>query len=397
MEIRKILKSERDQFVNLEFSSFGEKIPAELDEKYLGLADPACTFGAFVDGKIVAGLRILPLQQSLRGVLKNMGGIACVATYPEYRGQGIVLPMMKAAFNNMQHEKQSVSMLAAFKQSFYSKFDYVPVNPAIFLNVPRQSFKAYRHLPKDDSWELERVKPNEGKQDFFRFMREVAPQQYHGSVIYENITESEWNYNNKNTTMLFVRKNGRLEAIARAETKGFMSHGELILNDMFWRDRSARERLFQFIGLYWDQAFRIKLQVPFNCNFFHWFSDPEAFFKSNVPSTPWMVRIIDPLEAFKDIPVQENGQVTFRLSDPLCRKDICTYTLKSVDGVLQINKSSETPDLTASIKGLSALLYGTADIEELIYSAYLPEMSRDLKTLLSTWFPVKTVFKDFDF
>ncbi|MCD4655264.1 GNAT family N-acetyltransferase [bacterium] len=397
MEIRKISKAEREQFIDLEFMSFGEKLPKKIDEELLQFADPAYTFGAFDNGEIMAGLRNLPLLQSVRGVLKKMGGVACVATYPEYRGQGIVLPLMKAAFEDMRAVNQSVSMLAAFKQSFYDKFDYVPIKPAIFLNVPRQSFKKYRFLPKDNSWELQRIYPDEGKKEFFGFMKEIVSGQYHGSVIYENISQSEWKYNNKNTTMLFVRRHGRLEAVARARCKGFMEDGELILEDMFWRDLPARDRLFQFIGLYWDQAYRIKLQVPNNCNFFHWFSDPETLFKSTIPSAPFMVRIIDPVEAFRDIPVPIPGQFTYKLLDPLIPANNRTISLNSNNGVLQAEPVDDPTATEVPIKGLTALLYGTTDIEELIHCGFLPEFSSETKALLKAWFPQISGFSNFDY
>ena len=47
--------------------------------------------------KIVGRLLILPLNITVHGVSFKMGGIGFVATYPEYRQQGIIKRLMTEA------------------------------------------------------------------------------------------------------------------------------------------------------------------------------------------------------------------------------------------------------------------------------------------------------------
>ena len=54
----------------------------------------------------------------------KMGGIAGVATYPEYRRNGYVKKLLIQALEKMRNDQQIVSLLHPFDIGFYRKFGW---------------------------------------------------------------------------------------------------------------------------------------------------------------------------------------------------------------------------------------------------------------------------------
>ncbi|CAM5379893.1 GNAT family N-acetyltransferase OS=Lysinibacillus sphaericus OX=1421 GN=LS41612_07495 PE=4 SV=1 [Lysinibacillus sphaericus] len=67
---------------------------------------------------------ILPLNMTIHGENYEMGGIGFVATYPEYRQQGIMKKLIIASLKEMRQNGQTISVLAPFSVSFYRYFGW---------------------------------------------------------------------------------------------------------------------------------------------------------------------------------------------------------------------------------------------------------------------------------
>lgn len=81
-------------------------------------------WGAYVDDRLAAAMNILELRTWIQGKAFDMGGIASVATWPEYRRGGLVKRMLDNALRCMRDKGQTVSFLHPFQFGFYRKFGW---------------------------------------------------------------------------------------------------------------------------------------------------------------------------------------------------------------------------------------------------------------------------------
>ncbi len=115
------------QFMDsLQMSSFAfqyELDPAKV-EKWMALLDSNQMWGAYVDDTLAAKMTILDLQTWFQGKAFDMGGIAGVVTWPEYRRGGLVAKLLSHGLRAMREKGQTVSFLHPFQFSFYRKYGW---------------------------------------------------------------------------------------------------------------------------------------------------------------------------------------------------------------------------------------------------------------------------------
>ncbi|WP_281889607.1 enhanced intracellular survival protein Eis [Paenibacillus sp. YYML68] len=81
-------------------------------------------YGAYIEGKLAAKLMIYKLEAWVQGKRLAMGGIAGVASWPEYRRGGLVGRLMHQALETMRANGQSISFLYPFEFGFYRKYGW---------------------------------------------------------------------------------------------------------------------------------------------------------------------------------------------------------------------------------------------------------------------------------
>jgi predicted acetyltransferase len=360
---------------------------------------PDETLGVFEKGQLLSALSVLNLQQSIRGVLKGMGGISMVGSYPEARHRGYVKALMQAAFVEMRDKGLAVSMLEPFRESFYARFGYVPANALFRLKAPLQSLRSAPDTNLGPEWSFERVRGVQAKSAFLDFITEFGPSHYHGFAIRPRMSDAEWNRRNKDALIVFVKRRGRVEAAARYRIKGFMHFeqgGSLEIIEMHWRTLEAQEALFSFFVQHKDQVPDIRMRLPFDTTFHYWFTD----LPNNIELqtwNPWMVRVIDAGTALASLPAAQSGQMTIKLNDPHCKWNNGIFSLESNRHQLTVSQTRGTPDITTTIEGLSALVYGTHPVEALEHMRWIQTANAAVRTRLSQWFPVLTLYNALNF
>lgn len=254
MEIRKITLDEKVELkalLNYCFASgSNDDSITESDVSWIAQDE---AFAVFIDGTIVSTLRNIIFKQSIRGVLKNMGGIAAVATAPEYRRQGHVKALMKAAFLDMKQKGQVVSALHPFKESFYAAYGYVTTNTWIDVKIPSHSISHYLDGIKqlDNNWQFKKVKAVDVKAEVLSFVTqlETIP---HGLVIDLDRSDEVWQSYHQNSRVVFVKRDGKTHAIAKYTKEGNLETGEIVTREMYWQNLDARDKLFGFFALHQD-------------------------------------------------------------------------------------------------------------------------------------------------
>ncbi len=388
MEIRKISKKERTALMDLYRYAYTEWADQPVKDEELDEIIVEEILGLFDNGQLVSSLRIHDFQQSIRGILKNCGGIAGVATYPEARTKGYIRQLMQEGFRQMREQEQAVSMLDPFKQSFYEKFGYVAANAPYIVEAPIKQLQTWNLESKSSDWTYERVRAVDAQEPLLKFIREVGPRQYHGFIIFKTITPGMWKQRVKDSLVVFIRYRGKIQAASRYRIKGDRSSGRwqanLTVIDSLWRTCEARDHLFLFLSRHQDQIDNIIIHAPFETKVEHWFKDAHLKVERK---TPWMVRIVDVIRAFEKLPGMGEDVLTLGVTDADCPWNNGVFSLASEKGSLQISKSSGHPVVKASIEALSSLVYGTQSLEELEFEGQLTIAEKWARHALQRWFP----------
>jgi predicted acetyltransferase len=124
--IRKLTPGELDDALALsQFAFQYELSPQELEETKREMeANELQWWGCFDENRLAAKLGIIPFRTYLGGQLLDMGGIAGVATWPEFRRQGMVGKLLRRALTEMKDAGQTVSYLHPFSIAFYRRFGW---------------------------------------------------------------------------------------------------------------------------------------------------------------------------------------------------------------------------------------------------------------------------------
>ena len=81
-------------------------------------------YGIMEGEELAAKLHLIPFHIYIGKEKFKMGGVAGVATYPEYRRSGYVKELLQHSLQTMKRDGYSVSMLHPFAVSFYRKYGW---------------------------------------------------------------------------------------------------------------------------------------------------------------------------------------------------------------------------------------------------------------------------------
>ncbi len=388
MEIRNLSEKERIEARRLHRYAFGEWSDKEVKDEEITYLDPAQTIGLFDDaGTLISTVAVIDFKQCIRGVSKRMGGIAEVSTYPEGRYQGNIRKLMQYAFNQMQQNGFSVSMLAPFKDSYYEKFDYAKANAPYIVGAPQLAIRHYLSIDPGSDWVIERHRAQDVQKEYTEYFNRFPFPSYHGFVIFTELKPKIWKDRCKDSLVVFVKRNGKTEGMSRYRIQRKdprdESTQELHIIDFYWNSLPAQSVLLNFFARHVDQISKVWIHAPFDTMVEHWFKDDVIEIKRHMP---WMVRVIDVEQALKDLPAKGEDEFRIRITDKMCEWNNQIFVLRSEKDLLQVRPASGNPSAVITIKGLSALVYGSQSLEELEYLGLLQIKEEWVKHALQRWF-----------
>lgn len=141
MLVREVTEDDYIDSMKLSMYAFQYKIsetdvPARIEglknHKILGIWD---------EDILAAKLHIIPLTIFMKDVEWKMGGIAGVATYPEYRRNGYVKSLMIDSLKHMRNNDQIVSLLHPFDISFYRKYGWEILSEMKKITIEKMDLK----------------------------------------------------------------------------------------------------------------------------------------------------------------------------------------------------------------------------------------------------------------
>ncbi|MBA2874288.1 GNAT family N-acetyltransferase [Thermaerobacillus caldiproteolyticus] len=123
-QIRLLTEQDYEQSLRLSQYAFQYELTEEQKEIRKQRMDEEDIWGDFENGQLTAKLHVLPLHVVIHKQSFLMGGIAGVATWPEYRREGKVAELLKVALEEMRKKQQTISFLHPFQISFYRRFGW---------------------------------------------------------------------------------------------------------------------------------------------------------------------------------------------------------------------------------------------------------------------------------
>lgn len=239
---------------------------------------PEQSWGYYVDNQLAAKLNILKLQIWLNGKSTEMGGIAGVATWPEYRRHGMVRKLLVHALETMKDNGQALSMLHPFEFPFYRKFGWETFIEFKRYEIPKElllnQFKAAGHVKRTVDW-----------QQLDEIYQEYA-RQFNGTLIRDEAWWTHHIMNKKATAAILYNESGEARGYIYYKVK----NREMNVEELVFLDESARQGLLKFISDHDSMINTVVMKAPANDQLAYILANPKI--KQEV--IPYfMARIVD--------------------------------------------------------------------------------------------------------
>ncbi|WP_235822751.1 GNAT family N-acetyltransferase [Cytobacillus massiliigabonensis] len=143
IEIKLVSQEDEEQVHRLRDYCFPSKYKGARRDDFQYWVRHSTVIGAYDKRDLAGKLLILPLNISVHGVNYEMGGMGFVATYPEYRNEGIMKRLIVRSLAEMRNNNQSISVLAPFSVSFYRHFGWELFFDKLHYSIPKESFPQF--------------------------------------------------------------------------------------------------------------------------------------------------------------------------------------------------------------------------------------------------------------
>jgi predicted acetyltransferase len=384
--IRKVTGKEDDKALELSFYAF-QPSPGSLEKykKYSPYYQDTIKYILYENDKPASLIACKPMTQNVRNTIKPMCGIADVASNPETRRKGYIKKLMDTAFLHMRDTKQGISTLYPFKETYYENFGYIAFPQ---FRDARISPKALVPLLEEDyGGTVERVSIADGFQIYTDFLQEIQ-KSTHGMALLP-LSEMKRLKVDSPYWLAVARHEKKVVGVLTYKITGYWK--EIRVRDFYYSNSKGKYLLLQWLGRHVDQLRYVILPIkPYETPDL-WVSDTFWGEVGTIKTREWaanpMGRVVQ-VESLTGLHVGE-GEVSLKIEDPHCEWNNSAYTFTSKDGILQIEETN-TAEEKLSISGLSAIVYGSYNLEDFPYKKWgmiSGETQRKIKKLFPPLIP----------
>ncbi|MEO4052161.1 GNAT family N-acetyltransferase [Solibacillus sp. CAU 1738] len=361
MNIKIVPQEDYEQIHRLRDYSFPNKYEGKRRQDFHYWIEHSTTLGAYDFNKVVGQLLILPLNMTVHGVNLQMGGIGFVATYPEYRNQGIMKKLIVQALKEMRKNGQLISVLAPYSVSFYRYFGWEIFFDKLKYSIPVEAFPNFgrqNDTMKRTSFEWI---DEEIFQDIQQFHNEHALKSNGGmtrdKAWWQRLARREPDnhlaaYYNANKIAGYIRYN---------ITSLTFSIKDFVADDLY-----AEQAIWRFITSHKASVEKIEGATSIDSHIGFNFDQPQ--FNREV-SQDVMVRIVDAFAFMQNYPWQTIHQPLYiQLEDIFCPWNEHLYKINK-DGHVTIIEEKSVEDvhmLKLSINLFSAMMVGYLSLMDVL-------------------------------
>lgn len=307
--------------------------------------------GAYVDGELAATASWLPMHVNLGGQIREVSGLASVATGATWRRRGLVRVLLRDGLEDLRANGIGWSFEHPFDPRYYAKYGWETMANGVAVDVPIDRFPSGSH--------------------------EMHSFQY-GAHQQAASIHSEWlrNYGFASTRQEEFRDSWKdiLDGPVYRPNKAFgfvcddaylvgtivVANGaqELVVRDWAFRAPRGRAEVLALLSTFQGQIERVKMQLPFDDPFAREWSPFAAAHQEVV-----QVRIVEVAAALRDLPVSTELDVVIGVEDDFAEWNSGAWRLTSVDGRLRASRTDDEPELRGDVRGWAQIFSGSLGAE----------------------------------
>jgi len=376
MDIKIIPPEDYCQVHQLRDYCFPNKYIGARREDFQYWIEHSTTLGAYDAQKVVGQLLILPLNITVHGKRYAMGGIGFVATYPEYRQQGIIKKLMTEALLKMRENGQSVSVLAPFSVSFYRYFGWELFFEKLHYSIPQMLFPVFGKqldIIKRMSFEWQDNGLYREIRDFHNAQAVIC----NGSMLRDDAWWQRIERRMPDNHLAAYFKSDKVAGYIR-----YTIHNEIFeIHDFIAEDLLAEQAIWRFVTSHAASVNSIKGTTSIDHHFGFHFKEPQ--FKREVAQDV-MIRIVDVLSFMQQYSWQEIQEPLYvRIEDSFCEWNEYIFKINK-DGNVSVAETNSIPEmhmLALSINLFSAMMVGYLSVMEAVKYAH----QQPTKEIIEKW------------
>lgn len=348
-------------------------------------------FGILDEKELVAKLHLIPLQVYIGKEKYKMGGIAGVATYPEYRRKGYVKELLQHALKTMKDDGYSVSMLHPFSVSFYRKYGWELYTNRFVCTLSKHDLVRHVHV----NGTVRRFQ-KETHREAIEHVYEQFAKRYEGMLV----RNRDWwmhsvyrEYRDLHAAMYYTENNEPIGYMLY-EIKDF----KMKVEEFVPLNGEARSGLWNFICQHDSMLEEVEMIVHEKEPLFYTLQEPRV--KTEVKPY-FMARIVDIeqfLQQYSFRSGSEGAEVILHISDSFAHWNNKTVVCKNGE-VMTIDdkeaKQLKDRGLHVNINALSAMLLGYKRPLELYEIGYMSGEEKVVQQLESLIAPRQPFLYDF--
>ncbi|MEN6435871.1 MAG: GNAT family N-acetyltransferase [Anaerolineaceae bacterium] len=357
-------------------------------QKWIVERPESSCFVLYEDGSPLSCAASTAMIQNVRGKIYDQAGVWGVATSPLARWKGYCRQVLTSLFAASYESGATFSCLYPFKESFYENLGYSTFHMSQLARFKPEALMPL--LKKDLGGEIQFMSIQDGFDDYQKFLREYLLR-VHGMTVTRQIDPSKGIMNK--AWMVKAMANGRVEGLMQYQIQGSeQDQGKFQFCALcfYYLSSQAKYLLLQWIARHVDQADRVLLVLSPNEQPNTWLSGLRV--KTESYEAP-MGRVIS-VANLGGMQVGE-GSFTTKIRDPFCPWNEGLWHFSSENGLLKVNRA-ENADCEMNIQALTALVYGTHDVDDFSWRGWatIPDHLHDT---VKQMFSRQTPFLDEEF
>ena len=351
-DIRKIDTTTNEEILRMSEYAFQYRLSEKEFQLKKKETESHCVFGSYEDGRLAAKVHTIPLEVFIQGKTFKMGGVAGVATWPEFRRKGHVKELLRTSLEEMKRQGQVVSFLHPFSIPFYRKYGWELLFEQKNSKIPVTDLKRkwdikgnMRRLPFDDRT-ISSIHP----------VYEAFASSYNGPL---KRTDNWWKSR--------VWKEDLVIAVGYTESGQEDSYIIYKVQDRIMEVRDyaystveGLQRLLEFMSNHDSMAEHIQVTVPANDKMHLLFDNRHLEQKIKAY---FMGRIVDAerfLQVYPYSPHPKLQPFVITVEDSFMPTNSGNYLFSELDGAVKVQKINDHnyPTVHCSIQQLSAVMLG---------------------------------------
>lgn len=339
--------------------------------------------------QLAAKTHLIPLSCYINGKPFEMGGISAVATWPEYRRQGMVKHLLYHALQYMKRHGQTISFLHPFSVPFYRKYGWELTFTNWELSIPMEQLKQSEPA-------VGNVRRIEKDIPLLQSLYTRFAKNYTGMLVRDAQWWKQRVLNEKWQIAVTYDYEGNADGYILYEVKNDV----LTVKEMVYNTVNGWKLLLQFIANHDSMAKKVEMTVPENSNLTLLLDEPR--FEQKI-APYFMARVVDVLTFLEQYPFQvckEDVVILLHVEDHFLPENSGMYQLSQLHGettVTFVENHSHIDEvgIHCTIQQFTSMFLGYKRPMELYQMNHIQGRQQDIALLEKIIPKQQTYFPDF--